>query len=170
MRFRGITAALAAGVVAVSAGTAGATITIDIRTSEGALDFDPTGFYTSNPGAMTALEAAADFFESLFLDDLEAITPAFSNDPGDFTFNPETMQFEPENPPGNIWAATFINPGTGVGERIAGLNVAADTLIVYAGARDLAGSTLGVGGPGGREAIGDNAFLDTVFTRGEIDR
>ena len=45
-----------------------------------------------------------------------------------------------------------------------------DTLLVYVGARDLGGDTLGLAGPGGFSASGTSTFLDTLITRGEGSR
>ncbi len=67
---------------------------------------------------------------------------------------------------GNTWTASFNHPATGVQTSKVDLSVPADTLIVFAGGRNL-GSTLGIGGPGGFSASGTQAFLTNVQTRGE---
>ena len=51
---------------------------------------------------------------------------------------------------------------------VPGLNISADTLVIFAGARDLAGDTLGQGGPGGFSASGNQAWFDTLIARGEL--
>ena len=67
----------------------------------------------------------------------------------------------------NTWTATIIHPGTGEQEfGIDGLFVPEDTLIVYAGGREL-GGILGRGGAGGFSAGGSQQWLDLVTARGE---
>ena len=67
----------------------------------------------------------------------------------------------------NSWSATFINPETGVTASESDLVVAADTLYVFAGARDLDGDDVGRGGYGGFSATGDPDWLDRVRARGQ---
>ncbi len=94
-------------------------ITIDIR-----YDLDDNGFFAANPEAKDALEFAARAFEP-FADNLLEIGPE-------------------EN-----WNAAFFHPGTGTaGSSIANLAVPADTIIVFAGARDLPLQQVGQGSPG----------------------
>ena len=105
-----------------------------------------TNLFFSAQARKDTLRAAADFFELILTDDLDAITPGG----------------------GNTWDANFIHPGTGAPQAVSNLSIAADTLLVYAGGRELGGSTLGKGGPGGFSASGvSQAWLDTVEFRGE---
>ncbi len=92
------------------------------------------------------LAAAGSFFSGIILDDLTAINSAGSNN----------------------FTAVFSNPGTGSTENISNFDVAADTLIIYAGGRILSGSTLGVGGPGGSGVSGTSSFVNNAVSRGEI--
>ena len=96
------------------------------------------------------LQTVADSLTSRLTDDLEAITPG----PSGFGFD-------------NTWTVDFNHPGTGVSHDILDLAVPADTVIVYAGGRDLPGSTVGLGGPGGYISEGTPEFLNTVASRGE---
>jgi hypothetical protein len=102
------------------------------------------GFFAANPEAKTTLEFAAASL-ARFTDDLAAIVPAGLN----------------------TWEARFTRPDDGKNTLIQNLVVPADTLIVYAGGRDLEGA-LGSGGPGGFFASGISPdWLDTVEARGE---
>ena len=136
-----------AGCVAVVlygllAGSVQAGITIQFDYS-----LDTNGFFTSQ--RMDVLETAADVFE-VFLDDLDPITPGTV---GNIT---------------NTWDAIFTHPTSGASHMITDMSVPADTLIMFAGARNLAGSTLGQGGPGGFSSSGTQAFVDNVRARGEL--
>ncbi len=121
--------------------------------------YDTNGFFTSHPEAKATLESAADFFEGIIVDQIGAITPTG----------------------GDRWSEVFTHPGTGSNYEISsstpaldpganeyklGLSVAANTLVLYAGGRQL-GSTLGFGGYGGFGSFGSAAWNTTVETRGE---
>lgn len=108
--------------------------------------FDGNGFF-ADTARQDVLNAAAGFFESYITDDLLAITSGGGN-----SFNP-----------------TFFNPATGASETINGFSVAADTLVIYVGGRDLGFGTLGLGGPGGYSAGGSSAFINDAISRGEGD-
>lgn len=105
---------------------------------------DANGFFNSQ-ARRDVLNSAGAFFETHLGDTLDTITPGGSN----------------------TWTATFGNPATGNQATSSNLTIPADTLIVFAGGRNLGGSTLGIGGPGGFTASGSQSFLDTVGTRGE---
>lgn len=105
--------------------------------------YDTTGFF-DDPAAKVALEAAADTFDVL-LDSLAAIAPGGIND----------------------WTAVFFNPTTGQQGVLNNLFVPADTLTVFVGARNLGDNQLGEGGPGGFSGSGTQAWLDTLYGRGE---
>ena len=122
----------------LSTGSIAHALNIDIDYS-----YDTQGFFSAQARRDT-LEAAANFFESVLTDDLDAITPSG----------------------GNTWSTVFLHPGTGAQQIINNPSIAADTLVVYAGGRQL-GSTLGMGGPGGWFGGGSPGWLDTFRYRGE---
>jgi len=105
--------------------------------------FDSAGFF-DDPDARAAMAAAAGLFEG-FADSLDAISPGGLD----------------------TWDALFSDPGTGTLLSLTDLSVAADEVIVFAGARDLPGSALGQGGPGGFSVTGTQEFVDTVVGRGQ---
>ena len=112
-------------------------------------DYDATGFFgtaLAPTPARTALEFAGRAFES-FSDHLPAIQPGGQNS----------------------WTAHFLSPGTGEPAKVANLAVSQNSLVVFAGARDLPLTTLGEGGFGGF-ALGGGvtpAFQDAVVNRGQ---
>lgn len=112
------------------------------------LNFDYSydgGFFSgANQGRQSILEAAGSFFEQRITDQLSAI-----NSGG-----------------GNQFDVSFKRPDTGVRITLEGYSVAADTLVIYAGGREL-GSTLGTGGPGGFSVSGSSGFVDTAVNRGQ---
>ena len=67
----------------------------------------------------------------------------------------------------NTWQAVFTDPATGQSSTVSNLSVSSDTIIVFAGGRDLEGDTLGVGGPGGYSAQGSSSWLAIVDRRGQ---
>ncbi len=108
--------------------------------------YDSNGFF-SDPVRRGVLEAAGNYFSSLLADDLAAITSNSSN----------------------TFTAIFNDPSSGNQVSLPDYNVPADTLIVYAGARDL-GATLGQGGPGSYGVrYTDPKYYELVRTRGEAD-
>lgn len=107
--------------------------------------FDTQGFFSA-PERRNTLEAAALVFEARLTDNLTAITPGG----------------------GNSWSARFTHPGTGTLQSVSNPTIAANVLRVYAGGRDLAGSTVGEGGPGGFSAGGNQAWFDQIEYRGQL--
>ena len=107
-------------------------------------DFDTNNFFNTQ-AKKDVLSAAGSYFSNLITDDLTAITSGGVN-----SFN-----------------INFSNPGSGVSETINDYSVAADTLIVYAGGRNLGGS-LGLGGPGGFGVGGTSTFVNNAVSRGEL--
>lgn len=105
---------------------------------------DTSNFFAANPAAVAALEAAGQFFETRLTDTLDPIASGGVNH-----FN-----------------AIASNPATGLTTTFNDYSVAADTLVVFVGSRNLGGS-LGLGGPGGFSASGTGSFLTTATTRGE---
>jgi Matrixin len=100
------------------------------------------------------LDTAAAVFE-VFTDSLDAIVPGTVYNQG------TPSEFS------DTWQASFTHPGTGAAYTITDMTVPADTLIVFAGGRNLSGNTLGIGGPGGFSANGISSFVDTVSGRGQ---
>jgi hypothetical protein len=107
--------------------------------------FDTAGFF-SNPAARALMQQAADTDAADLGDTLQAINPSGQD----------------------TWTASFSDGTTGINESIANLVVPASTLIVYVfGASLPSGGEAGVGMTGGFQAQGDQAWLDTVQTRGK---
>jgi hypothetical protein len=103
-----------------------------------------TGFFTGHPERRATLEFAAASL-ARFTDGLAAIIPYEDH----------------------TWEAQVWRPDTDEEVWLPNLEIPADTLLVFAGARPLGGS-LGTGGPGGWSAAGyDGAWFDTVQARGE---
>ena len=99
------------------------------------------GYFAANSAARTALEKAASDLSAAILPTLSAVsssafTGTFGSPP------PSEVTFE--------WSYAFENPSNpAVDITIPSIVQAADHFTIYAGARDLAGSTLGEGGPVG---------------------
>ena len=91
------------------------------------------------------LQTAADAIGSRLTDTLSAITPSGSN----------------------TWTAIFEHPATGADHSVNNRSIAANTVIVYAGGRDLPANQAGVGGFGGYDASGSNSFFDILDARGQ---
>ncbi len=111
------------------------------------ITFDYTydsGFFSSQL-RKDALSAAGDFFATRLTDSLTAISPSGVNS----------------------FDAIISRPDTGAQQIINDFSVAADTIVVYAGGRNLGSSTLGQGGPGGFNAGGTSSFLNNLTTRGQ---
>lgn len=107
--------------------------------------YDTSGFF-SDQLRKDLLQTAASTLGSRLSDNLTAIESAGSN-----TFNAE-----------------FNDPATGTSATQSAYSVAGDTMVVFVGGRDLGGTTLGLGGPGGYSASGTSqAFFDTVAARGQ---
>jgi len=67
---------------------------------------------------------------------------------------------------GNSWSGSFFDPATGQQVTVANPTVAANTIVVYAGGRDLNGQEAGQGGFGGYSASGSQGWLDSIRGRG----
>lgn len=108
--------------------------------------YDTSNFFSSNPDSVAALNAAASVFETRFADNLTAIT---SSGP-------------------NHFSTVFFNPSTpGADVTLSNQSVATDVIRIYAGAANLGGSTLGIGGPGGYNCSGFSSFCNTDTQRGQ---
>jgi len=110
------------------------------------LDFslDAGGFF-DDADRRAVVEFAADALGSLLEDSFSAI--------------------EPGGP--NRWTQVFTDPGTGEQAMRPGGTIEADSITVFVGARDLPGTTLGLGGAGGWQASGTQAFIDSIDGRGQ---
>lgn len=65
----------------------------------------------------------------------------------------------------NTWKSRFTHPGTGANTSITNPSIGSNEIVVFAGGRNISG--LGIGGPGGWEASGSSAWLNTVAARGQ---
>lgn len=106
--------------------------------------FDSSNFFDT-PEKRSALQAAVDAAVARFGDVLQAIVPTS----------------------GNSWKAIIDDPASGGRREVDNLTVPADTLIVYAGGREM--SALGIGGPGGFSSSGSPAWNNRVAARGQSD-
>ncbi|MDY3553062.1 FG-GAP-like repeat-containing protein [Gemmata sp. JC717] len=98
----------------------------------------------NNPEARATLERAASDLGGLLNANLAAISPGA----------------------GGTWTASFTDPATGGRLTVPNLSVGANTLVIFAGSRDLPGTTAGYGGYGGSSISGSQAWINTVQTRG----
>jgi hypothetical protein len=121
-------------------------------------------FGGANQSRRTLLQTAADAVISRFADNLSAITPA-----GKAEWIPAV--FHPSSGPANQPTGTLVS-------LTRNLAIASNEIIIYAGARDLPGNRVGVGGTGSysfpaatnvtqAEIQQINAFRDVVATRGQ---
>jgi hypothetical protein len=134
---------LIAGMLALVGPAARGNLTIQFN-----YDFDDSNFVSgANIGRRAILEQAASVFTTFITDSLDLINPSG----------------------GNSWNALPFDPrNTGASLTISNLIVPANTVIVYVGASNLGGSTLGLGGPGGYNASGvTQLWFDTLEGRGE---
>lgn len=107
--------------------------------------FDTNNFF-STAERRAALQAAAASFEARLNDSLTAIIPGG----------------------GNEWTSAFIHPGTGAIQTLSNPTIPANTIVIYAGGRDLPGAILGQGGPGGIfSGSGSQEWIDTLLARGQ---
>ena len=105
--------------------------------------YDSTGFFNTQVRRDT-LNAAGQMLSTRIADALSAVTPSGSN----------------------TFSVNLRNPTTGDSTTISNPSIPTDTVIVFVGARDLDGSTLGQGGPNGWSASGTTAWTTTVRGRG----
>jgi len=108
--------------------------------------YDTSNFFgAGNPSgpaagaeAKAALEAAAGYFSTILTDTFSSIQtpPNFSSSQFDGVAFWE-------------WSLNFSHPGTGGAVTLQNLSIPANEYRIYAGARNISGSTLGIGGPGG---------------------
>lgn len=107
--------------------------------------YDSSGFFTgANSSRQNLLNAAASTFESRFQDDLTAITSSGSNS----------------------FDVRFFQPDNDNEVSISNYSIAANQIVVFAGAHNL-GDTLAVGGPGGFSSKGSTDFVNNASSRGQ---
>jgi hypothetical protein len=98
------------------------------------------------PERIAALEQAGRLLSDRLGDTLSAIQPSSTNQ----------------------WAPVIANPATGSLYQLPGSTaISADQILVFVGGRNLPNGALGVGGPGGYQASGSLAWLNTIRSRGE---
>lgn len=104
--------------------------------------YDSGGFFADST-RKNLLQAAANEIGSRLADTLAPINPGS----------------------GNAWRATFFNPADGNETYRQDLTIAANTMVVYVGARILGSYTLAQGGFGGYSALGTAEWKSTVVIR-----
>lgn len=106
---------------------------------------DSAGFFASQE-RRNSLQFAANSIVSKFSDQLTAIQPTGIDQ----------------------WTAKFLNPATGAQDTRNNLVIPANEILIFAGARAMAGGELGRGEKGGFSATSNSqAFIDTVKGRGQ---
>ena len=119
---KSINGLLAIGLLGLSLQVSAITINFDYS-------FDNNGFF-NDAGRRSVLDNAGAFFEASLNDSLNAITSSGQNE----------------------FIARFTRPDTGTLGSVTSFSVAADTLTVFAGGRNLGGS-LGLGFSGTRRSL-----------------
>jgi hypothetical protein len=104
---------------------------------------DTAGFF-ADPNRRAVLQRAADDLASHLSANLYAITPGGANS----------------------YTMSFFDPATGQYVSVANRALPANTIVVYAGGRDLTGYEAGIGGYGGYGASGTQDWLNTLQGRG----
>lgn len=105
--------------------------------------YDTQGFF-SDPARKAALEYAAQQVGSLLNDTFSAVSASGAN----------------------TFSINFTNPGTGNPVTVNNPTIPANTIVLYAGARDVSGAELGIGGPVGYNGSGSGDFLNLLQSRG----
>lgn len=105
--------------------------------------YDTSGFFTNNPTARATLQLAATDFASAINTSLAAIAPSGTN----------------------TWDESFYNPANGQIVTVNNPSIAANTIVVYAGARTLGSSQVSVGAFGGYGISGTQAWVNTLQGR-----
>jgi len=139
---------------AIANGTLGLGLTLVVPAASYAFTFqfdytyDTNSFFTNNQAAKDRLADAASYYTS-FTDNLKSIcVPSCGGT--------------------NTWTPKFLNPATGAStDSTVNQAIAANTLVIYVGSRDLGTGTLGVGGAGFYSAGGTQTFFDDLAFRGQ---
>jgi VCBS repeat protein/FG-GAP repeat protein len=103
-----------------------------------------SGFFQDHPDAKAVMDRVASEMGQRVSANMTAIVPSSSN----------------------TWSALFYDPRTGGQFAVANLRIAANTIIVYAGARAMPGNQAAVGGYGGYSYSGGPAWGNTIARRG----
>ena len=128
-------------ITAATIGAGGGTGTVTVRFD---YSMDTNNFFDTQ-AKKDLLQSIADGIVAHFTDNLTAITPGG----------------------GNSWSQVINHPATGSTVMVSNPSVLANEIVIYAGGRDLPGSTLGIGGPGGFSGSGTQVFLDNITQRGQ---
>lgn len=113
--------------------------------------YDSSHFFADS-ARQNLLNSAAFVFENRLDDTLSGIAPSGSNH---FDLNFDNPSLPPSNAPDSF--------NTSVSDH----SIATNEIIVFVGAYDMGGDTLGMGGPGGFEANGSQDFVNNAFSRGQ---
>lgn len=105
--------------------------------------YDTSGFFTNNPQARATLQLAANDLASEINTSLAAITPSGTN----------------------TWAESFYDPANGQIVTINNPTLAANTIVIYAGARALGSSQASVGAFGGYGISGTQSWINALQGR-----
>lgn len=172
------------GLAFGSAFLIGKTRQVEAFTIDFNYDYDTNYFFTDNPskddddgelyGATrkATLEEAARYFEDYISDTLDAIV-VDTNSPTGIGYKFKYQEGEEIKDGFNTWTTSFFNPATGNIETKTDFTLAADTITIFAGGRDLEGSTLGQGGTGWiintetHPTFGTSEFINLIKARGE---
>jgi len=126
----------------------GATVQGDAPSSHLKVRFDysldTAGFFATT-ARRTLLNSAVDAVLGQLTDELAAIRPSGSNS----------------------WTATTLHPETGRNVSFTNPQIAGNEILVFVGSRNFGPNQLGIGGPGGFQASGSQAWLNTVAGRGQ---
>lgn len=115
--------------------------------------YDSNGFFSATPAAKAAVEKAAADISALLGPSLNAVTTDVYT--GTHLDTTATVN----------WNLTFTNPTTGATVTLNTFSLPTDTFTIYVGMRNLTGTTLGQGGPGGAGFnVGVNGFENEFAT------
>ena len=109
--------------------------------------FDAQNPFFGEPDALVALNTAANFFENLLIDDLDAIQPRANRN----------------------WSLDLTHPGTGETVTLGDLEVPQGTVVVFVGGRDLPGEALSESGKWTGSVEGTADWVFNVIERGETN-
>lgn len=120
------------------------------------LDAANGNFFGTTPAAKAAVDAAAADIGAAIVQTLGAVpTDIFTGVNGGST---ATLN----------WSLSYTNPSTGATDTVPTFSFAANTVKIFVGVRPLAGTTLGVGGPGGAGVAGGISFSTASENPGAV--
>ncbi|MBT8044447.1 MAG: hypothetical protein KJO79_05795 [Verrucomicrobiae bacterium] len=114
-------------------------------------------FFATNTAAKSAVEQAAQDIGNLITTALAPVKESYSGEDG-FT----TVAFN--------WEYLYTNPDDGTEESIPSPSIAANTVKIYVGVRELAGDTLGSGGPGGVQLGISASNISPTYLQNALDQ